>query len=161
GGGRAVRLWDAATGRELRPLPLPEGGARSVAFSPAGKSLVAGAWHWLACWDLAAARELRRQEEPRRSAVRLAFSPDGKRLASADLTADNSFSTIDLEGPAVTVRDAATGKPLHRLRSNGWDADGLAFSPDGRTLAAVNYDGVWLWEVATGTRRRQFKGRAG
>lgn len=35
-------LWDAAEGRRLKTIPALEDGARSVAFSPDGKTLAAG-----------------------------------------------------------------------------------------------------------------------
>ena len=43
----------------------------------------------------------------------------------------------------------------HRLRAplhHGTGLEGLAFSPDGRTLATAASNGVWLWDIATHRR---------
>ncbi len=70
----------------------------------------------------------------------VAFSPDGKLVASA--------ATWDAK-----VWDVATGRELERFRGK-LRAQIVAFSPDGKTLLAVNHDGaVTGWDVETGTIR--------
>lgn len=51
-------------------------------------------------------------------------------------------------------KTTSTGKVLHRLTGRrGWQADYLAFSPDGQQLVAANEDGAaTLWEARTGKR---------
>jgi WD40 repeat protein len=73
----------------------------------------------------------------------VAYSPDGRILASA------------AGGGGVTLWDAATGRPLHRLRYPE-SAGSLAFSPDGRMLFASG--SLSLIDVGTGTEVRRFKG---
>jgi WD40 repeat protein len=65
------------------------------------------------------------------------FSPDGKHLA-----------TPALLGDVVEVWDAVTGKNRRPIRNNG---EALAFSPDGKRLAAGGYrSALTVWEVKTG-----------
>ncbi len=58
----------------------------------------------------------------------------------------------------IHVCDAVTGKLLYDLTepTNGWLRD-LAFSPDSKTLAACNYESIYLWEVDSATPQATFK----
>jgi hypothetical protein len=70
----------------------------------------------------------------------VAWSANGLRIATAS------------QDGTVRVLDAATGKELHRFAS-GRAARGLAFSPDGKTLALSQLgQGVSTWDIATGQR---------
>jgi dipeptidyl aminopeptidase/acylaminoacyl peptidase len=77
-------------------------------------------------------------------ATAVAFSPEGKQLASAEP-----------EGGVVKIWDVTggdsrtAGQPRHTLR--GFDQPfGLAYSPDGRRLAAVSRKAVKVWDAETG-----------
>jgi WD40 repeat protein len=88
-----VRLWEVATGKEVRRLAFP-GAAGSLAFSPDGKTLAAGNLAGpVRLWDLATGEETARLvghqgQFPLRLLPRggrvcsLAFSADGARLVS-------------------------------------------------------------------------------
>ena len=76
------------------------------------------------------------------------FSPDGARLAS-----------IGVDG-AAKVWDAGTGNLVHSLSGDpdtvGYD---VAFSPDGRLLAASWKSQVLAWDAATGELRWRLPGK--
>jgi WD40 repeat protein len=96
-----LRLWDAASGRELSRLEGHQDGVNSVAFSPDGTRLASGGNDGtVRLWDAASGRELWRLEGHQGGVRSVAFSPDGTRLASG--------------GDDGTVRlwDAASGQPV-------------------------------------------------
>ena len=74
----------------------------------------------------------------------VAFSPDG-RLLAVPLDELNS-------GWGIALWEVATGKLVHRLRGLQGTASAVAFSADGKLLAAKNFWDMTLcvWNVATG-----------
>src|SRR5205085_1673767 len=85
----------------------------------------------------------------------MAFSPDGKTLAAGgnDHRAgrDDQVWLWDLADPTRPVR---LGQPL--TGAAGF-VDAVAFSPDGKTLAAASWDGkVWLWNLTDPVHPVQF-----
>ncbi len=65
----------------------------------------------------------------------VAFSPDGRMMAGAG---SHSFATGGYGGEGrVTLWDSSTGKILKTLNGPTGRAEAVAFSPDGRTVAAA------------------------
>jgi WD40 repeat protein/serine/threonine protein kinase len=159
--GFPATLWDARTERRAHVLD----NGNCLAFSPDGKTLAVGGTY-VSLWDVASGRQLRFLNSPladpaaeRRAVGSLAFSPDGKLMAVG-------FGMPTLFGPAeyqqvVKIWDVRSGKELHTLPHRN-TVPALAFSPDGKTLAAACHDGtVRLWEVGTWREVRQLRPRPG
>ncbi len=138
--GRTIRVWDPATGREIRAMSGHVGSVHAVVFSPDGARLAsAGADRIVRIWDPATGRLLSTLEGHTGAIFALAFSPDGEQLASAG--ADRS----------IRIWEAASGRSTINLEGHSHWVMGLAFHPDGTRLASASADQtVRLWDPARG-----------
>jgi WD40 repeat protein/Tfp pilus assembly protein PilF len=144
--GARVRVCDAADGREIRSLPAPDGLVQTLAFSQDGRLLAAGRVNQsVLIWD-ETGRPL--HERPLDGPTgRLAFSPDGRRLAGADREEVKVWA-VRSGDEVLTLR----GSP--RPGDNGFNQV-LAWSPDGRWLAAMCWTGwVSVWDAAPVVEQR-------
>jgi RNA polymerase sigma factor (sigma-70 family) len=144
-----IRLWDRASGKELRRIDASNNwflGAGPMALSPDGKAV---ATH-KGVWDTATGRSLL-GSKARGTAFKgpdlfiesIAFAPDGKTLAMG--TRDGQSG----RGRMISLWDAATGAERGHFGTHAVGA--LAYAPDGKVLASGHQDGtVSLWDVATG-----------
>lgn len=138
-GDKTAKLWDVASGREVRSFGGHESQVLSVAFSPDGSTVATGSWDaTIRLWD-ARTGQARHVLKTDGWVVSLAFSPDGSTLASGT------------RGQTVSLWDTATGKARHRLAGHTGNVTSLAFSADGRTLASVSLDDTFrLWDTVSG-----------
>ncbi|MBV9928890.1 MAG: caspase family protein [Acidobacteria bacterium] len=145
-----VRLWDAATGRELRRLAGHTNYVRAVAFAPDGATLASGSNDGsVRVWDVASG-ELRRRLEGLGGVASLAYRPDGMLLAVG--TTEN----------LVRFFDATNGGEVHKEAGHKAWVTSLAFSPDGRLGASGARDGgVTLFDGASGQGMVLLEGHTG
>ena len=156
GNDRSVRIWDPATGEELRRLAGNAGAVLDVcAVSIDGREMLASAGddRSVRIWDPATGQQLR-QLDGHASRVNgvCAVSIDGHEMLAS---AGNDRS--------VRIWDPATGEELRRLAGNaGAVLDVCAVSIDGREMLASAGDdrSVRIWDPATGQQLRQLDGHA-
>lgn len=124
---RTLRLWDPATGRELRRVEDESFRVSRVVFAPDGKTLVTASSisDQVRLWDAATGKAVRQHAVQGRVRA-VAFSPDGKNLAA-------------VTGPGtLVIWNSATGAEVRRLENKEKekkDITALAYAPDGRNLA--------------------------
>ncbi len=146
------------------PRSLTTRGSRRAVFSPDGRTIAAGPDHRLTLWDaktkdlLATLTEPKladRVADPNYYALiqdmgaeigALAFSPNSRWLA-VGVGAPNSYA---VDAPQkVMVFDVAQRKE-HRTFATPTQVNAVAFSADGKLLAAAGHDGtIWLWDTAS------------
>jgi RNA polymerase sigma factor (sigma-70 family) len=144
GGDQTLRLWDLATGEELKRFGPYEGNVYGVAFTPNGKNLLFTVWASpsLRLLDLDTGKELRRF--------------DAGFLCDCALSGDGTTSLSGNTAGLVQVWDTATGKERKRLEGHQGEVNYAVFSPDDRRVASGGAAGVIkFWDLRTGKVVRQ------
>jgi WD40 repeat protein len=139
----AIRLWDRSTARPIRALRLKQKeGTLSLAFSPSGEQIAAGSERgFVRLWDVQTGKLLFEKQGHGGRVLGVAFAPDGGHFASA--------------GGNVRVWHAATGREVLNLQppaplNESYGVQGVAYSPDGKLLAASRGECIHVWNSNTG-----------
>jgi WD40 repeat protein len=141
-----VRIFDAATGRQLRVLRGhgPGGlGTYPVAWSPDGSRLLSTAADGTRIWDARTGKRLLALPPSGGPGFSAAWSPNGRQILTE--------SGI---GPAVW--DASSGERLRTLETSAASSD-MVFSRDGSRLATTTVDErafairIWDWPAGVET----------
>jgi len=146
---QTVKLWDAATGREIHTLTGHTGFVRSVDFSPDGRALVSASEdRAVKLWEVTTGREIGTFRGHADFATAVVFHPDGDRLASGGIDG--------------ALRLWSTSRSLPLVMKTGAYVWSLAFTRDGSRLATSpgplgNDLSVKLWDAATGQRIATFR----
>jgi WD40 repeat protein/serine/threonine protein kinase len=129
-----VRVWQGATGKEIRPLTGHKSAVQCVAFNPEGTLLVSAASNGnLKLWDFESVLKDGKEIKPPQSLtgrtgaiLSLAFSPDGHYLA---------YSGMD---KTVRIWDVEAGIGYITFRGHTGVVESVQFSPDGQQLVSCS-----------------------
>jgi WD40 repeat protein len=155
GSGGQVELRDLATGRVVKKFEFVsrDYGILALAFDPSGRRLAAGGTRGeIRMWDALSGRQLPRLSGHTELVRALAFSPNGRYLASGG------------EDRQVIVWDVANGARIRKvvdfMRASRGTIWSVAFSPDGKRLAAAFANRIQIEDVISGARQRVLRGHA-
>ena len=143
-----MRLWDVATGAELRRFEGHTSTVMDVAFSPDEATALSGSWDTtIRLWDVATGEELRRFEGHTDAVMSVAFSADG-----------TTFVSGSRDG-TLRLWDVTTGEELRRFEGHTDAVNSVMFGAEDQTILSGSSDtSMRLWDVATGEEVRRFAG---
>jgi WD40 repeat protein len=144
----SIRLFDTASGKEIRKLAKSSGAGYPLALSPDGKILALHeAQHALSLWDVGTGRKTHSAVRHTTLVQSIVFFPDGKRLASSDQSCNR------------IVWDIASAQVVaHHEAVNIYDKPrSLAVDVDGKTLRFLTFNYmIHRWNpMADGKASRQ------
>jgi WD40 repeat protein len=149
---QTIKLWDAASARQLTTLRGHGDAIRTCTFSPDGRRVLSASEYGrttLTLWDAASGRELTTLAG-HIHVLSCAFSPDGSRVLSA--SADGTLK----------IWDAASGRDLFTLTGHTNKVLACAFSPDGTGVVSAGFDQtIKLWDAASGRHLLTLAGHTG
>jgi RNA polymerase sigma factor (sigma-70 family) len=129
-----IKIWDTATGKEVKTLNGHQSVVASLAFSGDGKLLASTSGgddgrrgpDAVKLWNVATWEEGTKLKDNDGAFGRVTFSQDGKVVAARSLN-------------VVKLWDTATGKELAKIENTGPifatdSSNAMAFAPDGKTL---------------------------
>ena len=186
GSDRAIKIWEARTGKELVTLQT-QGGAYGLAFSPDSQLLATGDGASVRLWAVPSFQAVAELKGHKETILSLTFSSGGIKLASGahdktvriwDVTSKKEEKVLDDLGyPVAQVAYTPTADHLVIITRNRfirvWDSkaqryvqswqptaktrgSGWALSADGQTIL---FDGAGRWleyKVLTGKESRSF-----
>jgi WD40 repeat protein len=139
-----LQFFEVETGKKTKELdvqPQPKYPRHeTLTISRDGKLLAfAQRKSELAVWNLIESRQIVRKAVKQGPIAKIQFSPDNRSIASTDSSKDGS----------VTLWATESLRPQHLLEHTEEAVTDIAYSNDGKFLAACDLQGtVWIWETA-------------
>ncbi len=146
-----ARIWDCATGEELRRFEGHGDWINSAVYSGDGRFALTGSDDNTArIWDCATGEELRR------------FEGHGDWINSVVYSGDGRFVLTGSSDKTARIWDCATGEELRRFEGHGGSIWSAVYSGDGRFVLTGSDDNTArIWDCATGEELRRFEGHGG
>jgi WD40 repeat protein len=176
---QAVRLWDAATGKQIREFKVHRANVTTVALAPVGELAASvDAQGRICVWDISNGKVVQSSLVDDNAAV--VFAGDGKSLISIeegqirqyechtgrqlrslpvgnfrkpityfDWSKDGKTLAATDNSSEVRILDVTTAQVQHTL-GHSKPAHRVNFAPDGKILAVASANTIHLWDTATG-----------
>ena len=164
-----VRMWDAASGELVKTLDRKGGAVQLVVYSPDGRYIAGGGGELFSdetvrVWDAANGELVATFNRGGAGVGSIVYSPDGRYIASGRI------EQIDIDGGSELVHDVRVWNALNGELVRTFEIDGesnatpaapasrsrsdtsVAYSPNGRHIAAGNGGTVQVWDVESGER---------
>ena len=161
----SIRVWDVATGAELKRILGHKSSVTAVEFPHDGRRIVTGSDEGLFVWDAATGNLLKHLGEGTAKVFAVAVSPDGRHA----LTGNHN----DHAESALSLWDLETGKVLRHFSGHEGLIYSVAFSHDGRRVVSSSGGAysdkryvsspdntVRLWDVESGHELCRFVGHS-
>lgn len=144
---RLVKLWDVASGKQVKSLKEHADAVYDVVFLPDGKQLVTAAGdRTLKLWDVAEGKRIFTIGDALDAVYSVAVDPTGSRIAAAGV--DRMIRTWSWNGTATLLQSAF---------AHGDAVLAVTYSPDGSRLISTGADRlVKVWDAATLRELRSF-----
>jgi WD40 repeat protein len=141
-----IRIWEIATGRQLKPLSTPSSSPwlKGFVVSPNGRSVAGRDFGGTVfVWETESGRRVGgfSMSGGGSGHSTLAFAPDGSLIATVDW-------------PDVKIRDVSTGRVACTFKGHTGTIQSVAISPEGSHVVSSGTDNtVRMWEVPAAFRR--------
>jgi WD40 repeat protein len=170
---KTIKLWDVATGREIRTFSGSTARVTSIAITPDGRYAVSGDEDItgnIKLWDIISGKQIRTFSGHGGGTGAIAFSPDGKHiLSTGGVVSDRTLKLWDVaigkevrtfSGSAAPVTSIAVTPDGKYVISGSWDNSVTPIQgPDGTFIEAKaksTDNAIRVWEIATGRQVRAF-----
>lgn len=177
---KTISLWDVQTAQKLKTLSGHYGEVNDLAYSASGNVLASASSDYsVILWDMSGETEKQVLSQNTTKITALDFSPDSKTLASGSVDGKIVLWNMDQGVPVTNIQYTSKAIKRIKLYDNGkklvfspdekyialWNitenqiikeleisspARGIAFSPSGVNLAAIDNGKIFLWDITNG-----------
>ncbi len=146
-----LKLWDAATGQQLRDLQGHTAPVTTVGWSPDGNQILSGSADGsLKIWDAVSGKEKRALKGHSGGVTCVAWGPDGQEIVSSGRDA------------TVKVWDASTAQELRSLKAHTGVALCVAWNPQANSIASGGADyQLKIWDTTASQEALILKEQSG
>lgn len=157
----AVRVWDARSGVIVNALGGPDNDITDLSFSADGRFLTgaAGGSAWIWSLEPGVAPE---SIDLYRGEINGNLNIYVQTVTAASLSPDDQIVAVGTSERVIWLYNRQSHKVLRKLEGHAAALQHLQFSPDGKSLLAVDIDGaILIWDTALGKQIASLEAHAG